>query len=241
MVAVLKANPHTIHSFPDFEAALLRVFPRCKTSVPSIGDAVEHNAGEEIAIGLDQRIEATLVKLQEQVSLTESLRRSHAAAVAAAAGSHRCDTEEACELLFQTVTGQALLAGRIVQSEQVSAQLEHDLGLLRGLGGSDEEGRKLLVQSDLYTERLTAQKSFDHQTFLVVIGATETALAELNPYTNDDRTGILAGRSATLREALDVLKDEHAQGLSPPEGLQAPGADFGETISETRPRTGPLE
>ena len=241
MVAVLRANPRAIHSFPDFETALRRVFPRCRTAVPSIGDAVEHNAGEEIAIALDQRIEATVLKLQEQARVTESLRRSHAAAEAAAAASHSCDTEEACELLFQIVTGPPLLAGQIAQSELVSAQLKHDLDLLRGLSGSEEEERELLTRAGLYSERLAAQKSFDHQTFRAAIGATEAALAELRPCTSDDRTGTLAERSATLRKALDILKDEHAQGLTPPEGLQAPGADFGETISETRPKTRPLE
>jgi hypothetical protein len=127
MVAVLQGNPGAIHSFDEFANALDRSFPECRLGVLRQGEVIPHNVGEEVALSIQARAAATLVKISLQNQVTDALIRSYRAAVAAAALARPCETVPTCDALFQVVTAPSLLAGRIAQSKQVTARLQNDL------------------------------------------------------------------------------------------------------------------
>ncbi len=147
MAGVLQRNPAgvtgRIHSFAEFASAANISFRQCGLPVVVPGEAIDHNVGEEVALTIPQRAAATLAKIAFQNQVTDSLIRSHRAAVAAAALARPCDSVLTCKALFQVVTAPPLLAGRIAQSKQVTARLQRDLEQLSDHQTDEdhEEGR----------------------------------------------------------------------------------------------------
>jgi len=145
MAGVLQRNPAgvtgRIHSFAEFATAANISFRQCVLPVVQPGEAINHNVGEEVALTIPQRAAAIRAKIALQNQVTDSLIRSHRAAVAAATLARRCDTVPSCRALFQLVTAPPLLAGRIAQSKQMTARLEMDLMQLSGQQ-TDEEHQK---------------------------------------------------------------------------------------------------
>ncbi len=237
MVGVLRANPRRIHSYAEFEAALKRAY-QCEVQIGR-GVTTDHNVGEEVAIAVAERREATQGRLDEQAQVTAVLKQAYEQAVTAASDVEPCHTVDACEMLFQTVTGPPLLAGRITQSEEVTRRLQRDLRQLDDYQDDDDHGDRRdddnqyprLIRDDTYAQHLADQHEFDRQTYTTIVAATHDALSVLNPFLREDATGALAGCVADLVRSLRDLESRHACGVPPPEAAQPPGAVFSETVA----------
>jgi hypothetical protein len=230
MVSILRENPGSIHSFPDFEAALRGIFPDCGVGALRQGEAVAHNAGEEYAVPAATRIEVTDRLLAKQAQTTDALRRAYGDATRNATTVRPCDSPEQCESLFEMVTAPALLRGRIDQSEQVTAVLKADLRRLQD-HGEDEHGAILIERT--YRDRLLERKRFDSRTYEIVTDAANAALAAIAPFEDSDRSGTLARKMAIIRASVTDLESRRDRELPPPEAVQPPGADFGQTVTPT--------
>lgn len=233
MVSVLQQNPGGIHSFAEFASTFSRSFLlRCELGVSRQGIAIDHNAGEEFAISAEQLAAATQLMIRQQDQVTVSLLHSYQAAVEAAKHVSPCHTVATCDALFQVVTGPPLLAGRIAQSEQVSARLRQDLLQMtnRDRDGDNDDDDTSRTSMGLYAWHEDDQESFDRQTLSTVITATQHALASLEPFEDQDPTGTLASYTVDLTNSLADFKHQRDNGMSPSGSLQSPGGTFGDVV-----------
>ena len=253
MVGVLQRNPAgltgRIHSFAEFMSSANIGLRQCVLPVVEPGPVIDHNVGEEVPLSVPQRAAATRAQIGFQSQVTDSLIRSHQAAVAAASLARPCHTVTACRALFQVVTAPPLLAGQIDQSRQVTARLQKDLAQLSDGGetgdinqqvgdhqdsgdleqvSDDGENGAGLTNVGLYSQHTSDQRAFDRLTLKTAITATRRALAAMKPFVNQDRTGTLAAYKADLTRSQADFQHLLAQGATPPESLQPPGGAFGE-------------
>jgi hypothetical protein len=235
MVKVLRANPGSIHSMPEFAAAFQAEFPACKTGVIQLrrGKSVAHNSGEEVALTAPERIATVIRRIDEQVIVTAGLQETYDEAQRAA-GHFRLGepVDDGYEDFARIATGPPLLAGLIAQSEQVTEALKADLHILQD---HDEDDRGAVLTLPNYEQRSRQLANFDDRIYANVIEAARQALITIEPYEVEDRSGLLVRHARAIRDCVVELEDRRTDGLPPPENIQPPGATFGEMLTATSP------